>query len=251
MTENKGILKDDVNPFVLKHAVEQLLEENNAYYKQYEIDSIRKKYACGINSFYVPDQLRQIYDELGLVRPDRDIYLGFIELIKKHFSLEQDIVEIGGGYFPRLATKIALQQKTGTITVYDPKLISTTTNIPNLILKRERFNHETIFDKKPGLMIGYMPCNVAEEKMGIIPCNVAEEMLKCACTSDIDFMIALCGCTTYRDEDMCGESWTSNQANAMYLADGLLSKTTMGRLGITTELEKYKNPNPIIFNKRR
>ena len=53
------------------------------------------------------------------------------------FDINTDIIEVGGGILPSLAKKIALRQKSGTVTVYDPRLITNIDKPDNLILKKE------------------------------------------------------------------------------------------------------------------
>ena len=119
------MIKKEISMLELHYQVLKFLKDHKEDYTEEEKEMILKNYAWGKKEkALVPDILRQIYDELDLLSPTKNIYLGFLKLIEKNFSIDGNLVELGGGRIPSLAKKIALQQKNGTITVYDDKLIN-------------------------------------------------------------------------------------------------------------------------------
>lgn len=74
----------------------------------------------------IPCKYAQVYDELSLVPDNSNYYVYFIDQLKQNFDIRCNIVDIGGGYIPRVAKRLAIEQikmGRGNITVYDPRLI--------------------------------------------------------------------------------------------------------------------------------
>ena len=114
-----------------------------------------------------------------------NLYLQYLGLIEKYFDLRSNILEIGGGFYPSLASHIAdrqLKLKSGTITVYDKNLV--TTSLKNIKLIKRDFTLEddvSNFD----LLVGIMPCQATS-----LIIKKANEYKK-------EFFLALCGCTHF------------------------------------------------------
>ena len=188
------------------------------------------------NNFY-GYMLREIYDELGMIENKDNLYLGFIELLKQEFGIDKDILEIGGGILPRLASIISLKQNSGSITVYDPRLAYIHTNQDNLILCKEKFSQNKL-SKNCKLIIG------------IQPYGGTETIVKTACENNIDFMIALGDLPEYENDFTNEYEYGSVQRQFINKARKLVKESDLGELE-ETELDKYGSMYPVIYNKRK
>lgn len=222
-----------------KRRISEFLDAHKEYYTEREIAYIKNNAALLASSEkrnYGSSVLRQVYDQLGFIPKEENIYHGFIDLIESNFDIERNIVEVAGGIVPSLATKIALRQKTGTITVYDPRVIITTNKPQNLILKRQTF-HRDVQLPDTQMIIGFMPCDAA------LP------IVESACLNEIDFMVALCEGGLKR-----GYEWLETDEEWLgyvkFLATRGMRDKNMGTLE-TASLEKYNYEYPVIYNKRK
>lgn len=205
-------------------------------YTTRERDYITSNFHWGMKKPFTTDLLRQIYDEVGITDERVNMYEGFFKILEENFDINTDIIEIGGGIVPSLAKKIALRQKTGTVTVYDPRLMTSIDKPDNLILKREKFDKNTsIGDAK--LIIGFMPC------------DATTLLIETACKNKTDFMVALCE-GGMRE----GYGWLEEDDEwigfVKYCAARGIEANGLGTLE-EKSLEQYKNPYPIIYNKRK
>lgn len=194
----------------------------------------------------IPSIVLQVYDELGLLPDDKNIYIKFIELLNSEFDIKnKNIVEVGGGYIPRLGKRIALMQNRGTITVYDPNLYITNNEgkriedykeFPNLKLVKRRF---------------YPISNVddADIIVGLMPCGAVESITKSAIRHNKDFMVVMCDeCNPQELFDPIEEDadWKMQFIERL---DRELENSELGKLKV-----KYKseigNKFPIIYNSR-
>jgi hypothetical protein len=211
------------------------VEAHKDSYTQRERDYITKNFLWSYNKPYASDIIRQIYDEVGICDPEVNMYEGFLKIIEENFDINTDIIEVGGGIVPSLAKKIALRQKTGTVTVYDPRLMTNIDAPDNLILKKEKFRENT-------------PIGSAKLIIGFMPCDAAPTIVKSACENQTDFIVALCeggmreGFGWLEEDD----EWTGY---ITYCAEKGIEKHKLGTLA-QASLEKYNNPYPIIYNKR-
>lgn len=186
---------------------------------------------------FLTDVVRQVFSELEFIDEEDDIYNAFIDIIEKEFGLERNIVEIGGGVVPSLAKKIALKQKTGTITVYDPRLIDTLySDIPNLTLKRQKFSKETNIPDS-NLYIAFMPC------------EATEMIIEAVGEKKQDFIIAACEGGPHGEMFDYFESDEEWLGCMLYYAKRKIEKADLGEL-CTTDLEEYNDPYPVFFNRR-
>ena len=229
----------DITADECKRRVNEFLDAHIENYTEREIKYIRNNAALLAKhekNNYGSSILRQIFDSVGLIPDNENIYYGFIELIENNFDINKNIVEAAGGIIPSLATKIALRQKTGTITVYDPRIITQLETPSNLILKRQTFTKYTPIQPN-SLIIGFMPCDAT------IP------IIESAVLNNIDFMIALCegGART-------GYEWLENDDEWIeymkYIARRGLERQPDKKLGILS-LEQYGDPYPIIYSKKK
>lgn len=228
-----------INEEEFKHRIYEFLEIHKDAYDELERNFILGSVEWVLrsdNGFYISSPFRQILSETGYLEDDKNMYKGFLKILEEKFDINRNIVEVAGGIFPSLAKMIALKQKTGTITVYDPRIIIPDKCPNNLILKKQSFNSDTQIPNAQ-MLIAFMPC---EATMDII---------NSACKNNLDFMISLCEGGTrkgygYLETD---DEWIGM---AKYVAENGMEGTNMGTLGIAS-LEEYGNPYPIIYNKRK
>lgn len=190
-----------------------------------------------IPRLYHIDLVRELLDHLSLI-PDKDnIYIKFLEeLEKEHEIKDKKIIEVGGGTFPNLAKRISKKLKTGTITVYDPRLSKAEKQTEKMILKREMFTTKTPI-KDTNLMIGLMPCK------GIEP------LINQAINNRIDFMIWLCEGGPhgdYIDYFEYEDEWLDSILS--YGKRGV-EKNNMGQMKVK-HFPKYSE-YPIIYNTKK
>lgn len=217
--------------------VEEFLKNYGHLYDPRELEYIRRNWQNSLNSKFNMDIIRQVHSELGLVSETDNIYCGFMKILEEHFGYDRDIIEVGGGRIPSLAKLIALKQKTGTITVYDPRLITTDSKIPNMTLKREYFTLDSPVDNNQ-LVMAFMPC------------DATEKALTAAAKNNADFLIGLCEGGPHGDEFDYFEDEEEWLGNILYTAKRLVEQHNLGDL-VVTDLKEFDDPYPVIYNKRK
>lgn len=186
----------------------------------------------------IPDLVREVYDELKLLDDDNNIYLGFMDLLDREFQYkERNIIEVGGGIIPSLAKRIAKEQTTGKIKVYDPRLSKYENDKEKLTLVREKFYSETPL-QSANLLIGFMPC------------EATYSIIDSASRNNVDFMIALCEGGPHGDVFDYFEDEVEWLNTMLYMAERGVEDHNMGTLE-KTYLKKYHNPYPVVYNKRK
>ncbi len=213
--------------------VNAFLETHKDDYDEREYEFLKRNWKFALSKGFHMDIIRQMFAELGLLTEKNDIYQGFMKILEENFDIDRDIIEVGGGHIPSLAKRIALKQKKGTITVYDPRLLTTESEYPNMILKKECFTRDT-------------PVSSDQLVIGFMPCDATEKLLSSAVKNNADFLVALCEGGPHGDEFDYFESddeWiTSMIATAR--------QTKKGPLQITN-LKQYEDPYPVIYTKKR
>lgn len=228
------MIREDITSVRIFYQIDKFLREHAKDYTLEEKKFILNNCAWGRKSSLVPDMLRQIYDELGFLDSEKNIYDGFVDLLEKNFDINRNIVEIGGGKIPSLAKKIALRQMHGTITVYDDKLITTDSNLPNLSLKKRRLHADELL--QADMIIGFMPCEGTETAIALAKKN------------RIDFMIALCEGSCQNEMSVfMDDDWESSM---IYEAKKAVRDGNLGQLQKVKMAKKYQNPYPVIYNQR-
>lgn len=186
----------------------------------------------------MPDILREIYDELGILSEEKNIYLGFIKMIEEVFDIRnRNILEIGGGILPRLGERISKIQDKGTVTVYDPRISEYKKDSNNLKLVRKEFD-------------GTMNVNDIDLMIGLMPCKAAEIILDVSLKNNIDFIIALCEGGPHGDEYDYFEDDEEWRGSLIRYARRSVDEKNMGKLKIKY-MREYGNPYPVIFNDRK
>lgn len=187
---------------------------------------------------FVPDLVREVYDELGLLKDDENIYLGFIDLIRQNFDItDKKIVEVGGGVLPRLGERISLLQNKGSITVYDPRLSVHKQDSEKLKLVRKKFTRRQDVEGVD-LLLGFMPC------------EAADVIVDTAVDKKIDFMVALCEGGPHGDEFDYFEDEEEWRYSLISGAKYKVKEQGMGVLKIKY-MREYGNPYPVIYNERK
>ncbi|MBR2997711.1 MAG: hypothetical protein IKF37_01365 [Bacilli bacterium] len=189
------------------------------------------------NKEFCPEIVREVFDELGLIPKEKNIYVGFLKLLDDVFSLEdKNIIEIGGGAIPRLGKRMYPMLGKGKVTIYDPRLSTYEENMPKMVLKREMFTDKTDTSN----------CDLI---FGLMPCNGAEIIINNATKNKIDFMVGLCEGGPHGD---CFDFYENEDEWLDYIifhAKDRVRKNSMGKLKIKY-LKEYGDPYPIIYNER-
>lgn len=189
------------------------------------------------SGLFLPDMVREVFDEIGLIADEENIYLGFIEMANEVFGLkDRNILEIGGGVLPRLAERIAVLQDKGSITVYDERLSKHKKDTEKLKLVRKQFDKRVRIDN-------------VDLILALMPCRAAEMIIDVATDNNIDFMIALCEGGPHGDEFDFYEDEDEWQHSIIYSARSAVRDKNMGKLKIK-DMDKYNNPYPVIYNDR-
>lgn len=186
----------------------------------------------------VPNEVLSIYDELGLIPDNKNIYKGFVSFLMNNYSIQNmDILDLDGGVIPRVSKRISLLQKNGTITVYDPRLSSYETGNEHLFLVRKPMDYR-IKSLPFELIISFMSGK-----------NINKN-LEFAINAGVDF------CFGFDDGGPHGDSFDHYEDEDEWIhsvivdAKNMLSeKPEMGKLKVKKQ-EEYGNPYPIIYNER-
>lgn len=215
--------------FLRKHA-DLFSDFQLQYLESYTKEDLRKL-------FPVPDGIREILDEVGLLTPRQDSYSGFVELLCDKFDLEgKEIVEIGGGMFPRLAERLSKIPNIKKVTVYDPRICSDRkdTNIIKFVRRKvSRWDDDVHGD----IFVGFKPCKGAEAIIGL------------ATRTNTDFMISLCEGGAHGDEFDYFEDEYEWLCSILYEAEVGCANSKMGKLK-QLSMKKYGDSYPVIYNDR-
>ena len=223
---------------ITQEKVIQFIKGNPRLYTKYDAQRIISIVESGtIPDVYSEELAREVLDELGLI-PDRyNIYIDFLKLIEEIYGIEdKNILEVGGGCLPRLASRINLEQTKGTITVYDPRLSLEYSN-EKLALKRQNVTIDTDV-KGIDLIIGLMPC------------KGAEALIRLATKNNKDFIVWLCEGGPHGDYFDFYEDEHEWRESIILEAENQVKKQNMGILKQKT-ISKYPHNYPIIYNKRK
>lgn len=180
--------------------------------------------------------IREIYDEVGIIPESHNIYNAFLAEIKRIHGIDgRHIIEVGGGAFPRLAERIRLEQRSGSIKVFDPRLFEGLPESKGLKLVREPFRRNT-------------PTYNANLLIGLMPCGGAEPLIENATSKGIDFITWLCEGGYHGEPVDYFESDDEWRSTMIYMAKRGVEEKKMGKLMIKT-LPEF-SPYPIIYNQR-
>lgn len=182
MIARKGINEEEIaalyNSFCEKY---KPLYDNDAWLY------IEDNFWTYVFSSGAPDILMQIYSELGIESPKGNYYKRQLANLKNKFDIRCNILDVGSGMIPSFANLLAQEQLrlgTGTVTLYEPLLLTTEPKHRNMTLYKTEFTSKTHI-KEFDLLTG------------ILPCGATESIVENACRNQKDFYIAMCGCTHF------------------------------------------------------
>lgn len=198
-------------------------------------DFIERNMEYYLNDECAPHELKELYDEMGLELSYGNFYEAHLQKFMEHFDITKNIVEIGAGYIPVFAKKIANEQMklgAGTITVYEPLLIPRRSNIKNMHLHRKEFKSNTRIKEFDILT-------------GIYTCDATEVIIESACRNKKDFYVALCDC------DKLGTG-NPDDTHKYIIAktERLLNEYDNGTLVVDVLGNKFQSKIPILYNRK-
>ena len=210
-------------------------------YTEEEWSYIEENFWTYVFSSDAPDILMQIYTELNFEYEKGSYYERHLKKIQDNFDIRCNILDIDSGMIPSFANLLAsrqLQLKKGTVTLYEPLLLSTSKKYKNMTLHKEAFTTET---------------NIKSYDLitGIMPCEATELIIEQACKNKKDFYIAMCGCThfDYIPWGMYVTPYTY-QNYVINKTKDLLKEYDNGTL-IVEELDDFPIDYPILYNRKK
>ena len=124
----------------------------------------------------------QMFSAIGALNKEENPYYQMMKKIEEEYGLDRNIIEVSCGMFPALSYEIAKRQKElgkGTITGYDPELVTKTLTGTTLVDKK--FTLSTPLPEN-SLIIGRKPC------------EATETIIRTANIKNIEFYIQVCSC---------------------------------------------------------
>ena len=233
-------------PYLRSINVTEIFKRFKAKYKDLYPEGawefIEKEFPKQIDTKSAPDILMQIYTELNLNNKGTIFYRRHLKLLRELFPITGNLLEIGSGYIPSFANLIANEQlklNSGTITIYEPNLVSLKPKYPNMTLHKEEFTTST---------------DVSQYDLitALLPCEATETIIESACKNRKDFYIAMCGCVHSDLGYFYGYMSTSPllyQNQLIDKAERLLKEYDNGTLEIT-KLNNHPINYPILYNRR-
>lgn len=164
--------------------LKEYLSMYGKYYPKEILDYINEYFYEDLEEKRSSYFINELYSKLGVYSEDEDHYLAYLNIMKKYFSFDCNILEIAGGFYPVMAEKVSSLQipGKGSVTVYDPHLLFEKKD--SLILKKQEFT-------KNDSMKVYDFC------YGIMPCEATEVMVRKANSEKKPFFLGLCGCIAH------------------------------------------------------
>lgn len=136
------------------------------------------------------DVLNQIYEYLGIFKLEKDnAHDIFINLMRERMDINRNLLEVGCGYYPSLAKRIASMQKYGSVTAIDPVVV--TTDVEGIRVIKGCFTSSFGLEKYDMLY-------------GLYPCDATIDMIELSSLYDKDLCILACDCcdTPFGELDM-------------------------------------------------
>lgn len=231
------------NQEILNYFLEHMEQYGDKY-----VDGVREalenEFIFSIGEQCVISEFTQIFDLMGAIAPCGNHYVAYLDLLKKCFDINCNILEVGGGSIPTFGKYIALEQlKTGvgTITVYDPMLVSRKKyGCRNLHLHKKEITSNSDI-KAYDLIVGIMPCLGTDSMLELI-----EKFKK-------DFFIAFCGCDhdAYRLGYYPYGFYRPSYNYYLKYAKKICEENDLGELVVDYLPERFEIPFPIVYNKRK
>lgn len=223
----------------LTKKLEEYLKEYGHGYDSKALAFIRDNFLRYYHDFEHIDILSQIYSHISVLSDDRDVYKKFMNFINEKYGLNQDILEVGSGFFPILAEKIDTYQQSinkGSITAIDPLLIPT--SLGNVKLYKSSFSSNMSLKNYTLVTSMY-------------PCESTVRIIESANAQDKDFSLLTCGCTHFPDYELYygGYSTVEDWQNYLYR---LAKKTSKSDRTIDIDyLSDKEVTTPIISSRKK
>lgn len=223
----------------LTKKLEEYLKEYGHGYDSKTLAFIRDNFLRYYHDFEHIDILSQIYSHISALSDDRDVYKKFMNFINEKYGLNQDILEVGSGFFPTLAEKIDTYQQSinkGSITAIDPLLIPT--KLGNVKLCKSSF-------------CGDMSLKNYTLVTSMYPCESTVRIIESANAQDKDFSLLTCGCTHFPDYELYygGYSTVEDWQNYLYRLAKKTSKSD--RIIDIDYLNDKEVTTPIISSRKK
>ena len=142
--------------------INEFLAQHKDDIDPYEFDFIKRNLTRvnGQNFMYFPYVTREIFDRLGLMPHEENVYSRFADVVDELYDIRgMNILEVGGGVYPTFAERICT--KAGKVTVYDPRLAKGEQDTDKLKLVRKDFKKNMSL-RDYDLVLALMPCKGAE-----------------------------------------------------------------------------------------
>ena len=205
---------------------EQIKEQMELFLSLYEDDYdddaicfIRDNYLEFLKKGIRVDVVDQALVAVDLLPDDVNLYKRYLEFLKERYSLDREILEIGCGRFPAFSKYVDLAQREmnrGTITAYDPRLI--TTKFGNIRLHRRLFDDKT-------------PISDFSLITAVRPCEATLSLIERANETDKDFSLLTCGCTHFPEIHLaCQKSVPTRKEWHKYLIERANKSLPPGRI---------------------
>lgn len=223
----------------LTKKLEEYLKEYGHGYDSKALAFIRDNFLRYYHDFEHIDILSQIYSHISVLSDDRDVYKKFMNFINEKYGLNQDILEVGSGFFPILAEKIDTYQQSinkGSITAIDPLLIPT--SLGNVKLYKSSFSSNMSLKNYTLVTSMY-------------PCESTVRIIESANAQDKDFSLLTCGCTHFPDYELYygGYSTVEDWQNYLYRLAKKTSKSD--RIIDIDYLNDKEVTTPIISSRKK
>lgn len=171
--------------------LKDFLNKYGKFYEEDILEFIKDEFYHLQDIDEVPDVLMELYAEFGMLKDYENFYLGFSNMIGEKYGYDANILEVAGGCYPVFAKYMRQKQiyhnGKGTVTVYDPRLV--TTKINNLKLYKKEFTLDTDI-KNYDLLVG------------VLPCEATRLIIEKAILGNKEFFIGMCGCTHFELKEL-------------------------------------------------
>lgn len=186
--------------------------------------------------------LLQIYALFGMLEETDNHYLQFAKMVGEKYGFDKNILEVGCGYLPMFAKYYNNLQirnnKNSKITVYDPDIV--VNKAKNIKLCKTKFTLESNVDDYDLLV-------------GILPCEATKTIINKAIDSDKEFLIAMCGCTHFSDEEIPWGPFGRMQLPYKYWVENVYDLACLQKYNgynVDMEYANFDFPYPIISSKK-
>ena len=202
---------------------------------------IEENFWTYVYSNVCPDILMQIYS-VGIESPNGNFYKEHLRRIKERFDISGKVLDIGSGKIPAFANSLAYEQLQigkGTVTLYEPLLISKKPKHKNMTLHKCEFTSETSI-KEFDLITAIMPC------------EATELIIEQACRNQKDFYLAMCGCVHFDYVPWGMYIYPEMyQDHVIRKAQSLLKEYNNGELVVEQLDDNYDIDYPILYNRKK